>query len=103
MGIERTVREYKLHLTHVKSTGVVEAIALHAYRFIKPKNPILHSLVACADTIEIWRAGEVLCIDRTRKRYRGRFSFEALRPYSDRCSDDQSKKKYLADCLDYKL
>ena len=78
MGIERTVREYKLHLTHVKSTDVVETIAFHTYRFIKPKDPISHSLIACTDTFEIWRAWEVLCIDRARKRYRGRFRFEAL-------------------------
>ena len=103
LGIERSVRECKLQIAHVKSTGVVEAVALHAYRFIKPKDPISHSLIACTDTFEIWRAGEVLCIDRTRKRYRGRFSFEALRPYSDRCSDDQSQNKQRGEGLDYEL
>jgi len=78
MGIERSVRECKLQIAHIKSTGVVEAIALYAYRFIKSKDPIAHSLIACTDTFEIWRAGEVLCIDRAGKRYRGRFRFEAL-------------------------
>ena len=103
LGIERSVRENKLHLTDVKNTGVVEAIALYAYRFIKSKDPISHSLIACTDTFEIWRAGEVLCIDRARKGYRRRFSFEALWPCGHRRGNDQSKKKYRADCLDYKL